>query len=160
MKMNKKMMSMLLALVMLFLLPGTAVQAASKGYGFTYDGVTVYMHGNAQTLIDKMGTPQKKTKAKSCAYDGEDIKYVYKDFTLVTYTQKDGGTEYVQTITFTTKNAKTRRGIGIGSSEKNMKKQYGKARPKYGVYTYKKGKMATLFTVEDAKVTAVEYVAY
>ena len=37
-----------------------------------------------------MGEPNKKSKSKSCAYDGEDIKYVYDEFTLVTYTEKNG----------------------------------------------------------------------
>ena len=95
-----------------------------------------------------------------CAYDGEDIKYVYDDFTLVTYTEKKGGTEYVQSIKFTSKKAKTKEGIKIGSKEKTMKKKYGRARDNFGVYTYKKGKMGITFTVDDGKVSAIQYVAY
>lgn len=88
MKKSKKMISLVLAIAMVLLVPVSVVSAAPKGYGFRYAGVTVYVHGKASGLIDKMGEPNKKSKSKSCAYDGEDIKYVYDDFTLVTYTEK------------------------------------------------------------------------
>ena len=156
----KKIISLVLAIAMVLLVPVSVVSAAPKGYGFRYAGVTVYVHGKAEKLIDKMGEPNKKSKSKSCAYDGEDIKYVYDDFTLVTYTEKKGGTEYVQSIKFTSKKAKTKEGIKIGSKEKTMKKKYGRARDNFGVYTYKKGKMGITFTVDDGKVSAIQYVAY
>ena len=44
--------------------------------------------------------------------------------------------------------------------EKTMKKKYGRARDNFGVYTYKKGKMGITFTVDDGKVSAIQYVAY
>ena len=88
MKKSKKIISLVLAIAMVLLVPVSVVSAAPKGYGFRYAGVTVYVHGKAEKLIDKMGEPNKKSKSKSCAYDGEDIKYVYDDFTLVTYTEK------------------------------------------------------------------------
>lgn len=118
MKKSKKIISLVLAIAMVLLVPVSVVSAAPKGYGFRYAGVTVYVHGKASGLIDKMGEPNKKSKSKSCAYDGEDIKYVYDEFTLVTYTEKNGGTEYVQSIKFTSKKAKTKEGIKIGSKEK------------------------------------------
>ena len=89
MKKSKKIISLVLAIAMVLLVPVSVVSAAPKGYGFRYAGVTVYVHGKASGLIDKMGEPNKKSKSKSCAYDGEDIKYVYDEFTLVTYTGKD-----------------------------------------------------------------------
>ena len=80
MKKSKKIISLVLAIAMVLLVPVSVVSAAPKGYGFRYAGVTVYVHGKASGLIDKMGEPNKKSKSKSCAYDGEDIKYVYDDF--------------------------------------------------------------------------------
>ena len=91
MKKSKKIISLVLAIAMVLLVPVSVISAAPKGYGFRYAGVTVYVHGKASGLIDKMGEPNKKSKSKSCAYDGEDIKYVYDEFTLVTYTEKNGG---------------------------------------------------------------------
>lgn len=75
MKKSKKIISLVLAIAMVLLVPVSVVSAAPKGYGFRYAGVTVYVHGKASGLIDKMGEPNKKSKSKSCAYDGEDIKY-------------------------------------------------------------------------------------
>ena len=160
MKKFNKVIGLVMALVIMFMVPFSVTQAAPKGYAFKYAGVTVYVHGKASKLIDKMGEPNKKTKSKSCAYAGEDIKYVYDDFTLVTYTEKEGGTEYVQSIKFTSKKAKTKEGIKIGSKEKTLKKKYGRAKDNFVVYTYRKGKMGIVFTVEDSKVTAIQYVAY
>ena len=125
MKKSKKIISLVLAIAMVLLVPVSVVSAAPKGYGFRYAGVTVYVHGKASGLIDKMG-----------------------------------GTEYVQSIKFTSKKAKTKEGIKIGSKEKTMKKKYGRARDNFGVYTYKKGKMGITFTVDDGKVSAIQYVAY
>ena len=74
--------------------------------------------------------------------------------------EKNGGTEYVQSIKFTSKKAKTKEGIKIGSKEKTMKKKYGRARDNFGVYTYKKGKMGITFTVDDGRVSTIQHVAY
>ena len=69
MKKSKKIISLVMAIVMVLLVPVSVVSAAPKGYGFRYAGVTVYVHGKASGLIDKMGEPNKKSKSKSCAYD-------------------------------------------------------------------------------------------
>ena len=138
-------------------------EAAPQGYAFKDSGVTVYVHGEAAKLIEKAGKPEKKKIENSCAYDGQDITYEYKNYTLVTYTEKKGGTEYVQTIKFKNAKVKTDKGIKIGSKKNALIKKYGK---KYtynkigGTYTYKQGKMGIQFTVKDNKVTAIEYVAY
>lgn len=139
MKKSKKIISLVLAIAMVLLVPVSVISAAPKGYGFRYAGVTVYVHGKASGLIDKMGEPNKKSKSKSCAYDGEDIKYVYDEFTLVTYTEKNGGTEYVQSIKFTSKRQRPKKESRL-EAKKNNEKKYGRARDNFGVYTYKKGK--------------------
>lgn len=118
MKKSKKIISLVLAIAMVLLVPVSVVSAAPKGYGFRYAGVTVYVHGKASELIDKMGEPNKKSKSKSCAYDGEDIKYVYDEFTLVTYTEKNGGTEYVQSIKFTSKRQRPKKESRLEAKKK------------------------------------------
>lgn len=150
-----------LALVVSVLAGGlcTNVQAASRGYKFKYKGVTAGINDKAGKLVEKLGdvTPTKK---KSCAYNGESFTYKAKDLTLVTYTTEKGGTEYIQSVEFKTKNVKTAEGIKLGSRESTVKKKYGKnARPEYGVYKFKKGKMMLYITVEDEKVTGIEYLA-
>ena len=134
------------------------VSAKSKNYKFTYKKVTVSMNGSAQKLIKKAGKPIKKTEAKSCAYDGKDRVYQYKDFILYTYSKKDNGPEYINGITFLTSNVKTKEGVKIGSSLKTVKKKYGKAKDNYGLYTYKKGNSKIQIEVKDNVVTNIRYI--
>jgi hypothetical protein len=117
------------------------------------------MHGKAASFIKKAGKAQKTKVSKSCAYDGKDRTYEYKDFILYTYSKSDKGAEYVNGITFKTKKVSTKEGIKIGSSEEKMLETYGDAKAKYGIYTYKKGKSKLQFEVEDGKVTNIRYVA-
>lgn len=134
------------------------VYAKSKSYQFTYKKVTVSMNGSAAKLIKKAGTPVKKNESKSCAYDGKDRVYQYKDFILYTYSNKDNGPEYVSGITFLTSDVKTKEGIKIGSSLKAVKKKYGKAKETYGIYTYKKGNSKIQIEVTDDVVTNIRYI--
>ena len=140
MKKSKKIISLVLAIAMVLLVPVSVISAAPKGYGFRYAGVTVYVHGKASGLIDKMGEPNKKSKSKSCAYDGEDIKYVYDEFTLVTYTEKNGGTEYVQSIKFTSKKGKDQRRNQDWKQRKNNEKEIWKSTRQFRRVHLQKGK--------------------
>lgn len=160
MKHLKKLLAVCLLVVVAVVAAAPAAEAASKGYQFKNAGVTVSVHDKAATFIKKAGKPIKKTKSASCAYDGQDIRYQYKNFVLTTYTNKIGGTEYVHSIEFKTKDVKTKEGIKIGSTEKAMLKAYGKKKPSFGRYSYRKGKMELSFTTKDGKVTGVEYIAY
>lgn len=140
MKKSKKIISLVLAIAMVLLVPVSVISAAPKGYGFRYAGVTVYVHGKASGLIDKMGEPNKKSKSKSCAYDGEDIKYVYDEFTLVTYTEKNGGTEYVQSIKFNFKKGKDQRRNQDWKQRKNNEKEIWKSTRQFRRVHLQKGK--------------------
>jgi hypothetical protein len=135
------------------------VQAASKGYQFKWKGVTISMHGKAKKFIKKAGKAQKTKASKSCAYDGKDRVYQYKDFILYTYSKSDEGAEYVNGITFRTSKAATKEGIKIGSTEEEVLETYGDATPSFGVYTYKKGKSKLQIEVDDGKVVNIRYVA-
>ena len=133
------------------------IQAASKGYVFTYQGATVRMGGKAKKLIKKAGEPEKKKVSKSCAYDGKDRTYQYKDFILSTYSEKDDGPEFVNGITFRTNQVATKEGIRIGSSLEEVEKAYGKGEEDLGVYNYVKGSCRLQVMVTDGKVTNIRY---
>jgi hypothetical protein len=136
-----------------------AVEAASKGYQFKANGATISMNGKAANFIKKAGEPQKKKTKKSCAYNGKDRTYQYEDFILYTYSKTNKGAEYVNGVTFRTDKVETKEGIKIGSTEDEMLEAYGDATPKYGVYTYKKGKSKLQFTVDEGTVTKIRYLA-
>ncbi|MCH5265208.1 MAG: hypothetical protein J1F02_04865 [Lachnospiraceae bacterium] len=137
---------------------GLSAQAKSQGYKFTYKSVTVYMGGPAKKLIKKAGKPKSVKTAKSCAYDGKDRTYKYKDFILYTYSNTDNGPEYVCGITFLTKKVSTKEGIKIGSPYSQVRKKYGTKKDYLGVYTYKKGTSKLQFEVTDDVVTNIRYV--
>ena len=131
--------------------------AGTKGYKFTYKKATVYMGGAAKKFIKKAGKPKKKKASKSCAYKGKDRTYKYADFILYTYSNSDKGAEYVNGITFLTKNVSTKEGIHIGSTFADVKKAYGKGKDNFGIYTYKKGKSRLQIEITNDKVTNLRY---
>lgn len=131
---------------------------AAAGYKFKYKGVTITMHSPAKKFIKKAGKVQKKKVKKSCAYKGKDRTYQYRDFILYTYSKSAKGAEYVMGVTFRTNKVATREGVKIGSPESLIKKKYGKAKAKFGIYTYKKGKCKLQFEIANKKVRNIRYV--
>jgi hypothetical protein len=117
------------------------------------------MNGAAKKLIKKAGKPSKKTVKKSCAYKGKDRTYTYKDFQLKTYSKTNNGAEYVSEIRFRSNKAVTKEGIRIGSSLKDVTKKYGKAKARFGVYTFKKGSSKLQIMLNGNKVSAIRYFA-
>lgn len=154
-----KWMAICMAFIIGFAGMGAAAQAKSAGYQFTNKKVTISMHSNAKKFLKKAGTPLKKKVTKSCAYDGKDRTYTYKDFILYTYSNSNNGPEYVNGITFLTSNVKTKEGIKIGSTLQDVKKKYGTVKDNFGIYTYKKGKCKLQIEITDGKVTNLRYVA-
>lgn len=144
--------------VMLTSLVGSNVQAAPKGFQFVNKGVKVSMNSKATKFIKKAGKPLALKVKKSCAYDGKDRTYKYKGFILYTYSNSNKGPEFVNGITFLNNKVKTKEGITIGSSLKDVQKTYGKGSVKFGIYTYTKGKSRLQIEITDDKVTNLRYV--
>lgn len=148
--------------IMFAMLLGTLnmVSAAPKGYGFTYKRVTVYMKTGAKKLLDKAGRPKAKSESKSCAYDGMDRTYTYKDFIVKTYSKSAKGSEYINSIILLTSNVSTKEGIKIGSSKNDVIDAYGRATANFGVYTYTKGKCKLMIEMDSHdKVSRITYLA-
>ena len=154
----KKLIVLVLAVAVVVAAAPANSQAASKGYQFTYKGVTVYMGAPAAKLLKKAGKPIKTKVEKSCAYKGKDRTYQYKDFILYTYSNTDNGPQYVGEITFLTSSVKTKEGIKFGSTLAQVKKKYGSAKNNLGVYSYTKGNCKLMFEILNNKVTNVKYV--
>ena len=155
----KKIVALCMVIVMLASTAST-VNAAPKGYGFTYNRVTVYMNSKAKSLLDKAGTPKSKSESKSCAYDGMDRTYTYNDFVVKTYSKSEKGSEYINSIVLLTSKVATKEGIKIGSSKNDVIDTYGRARANLGVYTYTKGKCKLMIELnKDDEVSRITYVA-
>lgn len=160
----KRMMAVSLTAVLLCagLSVTKTAEAGSKGYIFKYKGVSVSADSAAKKMISKAGKPQKKQVKKSCAYDGKDRIYQYKDFWLSTYSKTNDGPEYVQQIKFRTSKVKTKEGIKIGSPEKSIVNKYGKGYDQAdqlisNAYVYKKGNCTLKINVKNGKVSAITY---
>jgi hypothetical protein len=159
MKMKKKVWSFLLVVAMIVTLLPVSANAVSKGYVFKYKGVSAKMHGNAASLMKKAGTPLSQKRSKSCAYDGLDSTYVYKDFVLTTYSNSVKGTQYINSISLRTDAVSTTEGIKMGSSYNTVVKKYGKGKDNFGVYIYTKGKSKLQIEITDDEVSSIMYVA-
>lgn len=133
--------------------------ASSKGYVFRYKKVSVQMHGKASALLKKAGKPLASKKSKSCAYKGMDATYIYKDITVTTYSNSDGGIEYINSVTLRTDKVSTKEGIKIGSSYNDVIKKYGQGKENFGVYTYMKGKSKLQIEIVNNVVKKITYVA-
>lgn len=150
------------AIVIAGLIAPQDTQAKSAGYLFKYKGVSVSADSAAKKLISKAGKPQKKQVKKSCAYDGKDRIYQYKDFWLSTYSKTNSGPEYVQQIKFRNAKVKTKEGIKIGSKEATIIKKYGKGYDRTDLlinqaYVYKKGNCTLKISVKNGKVSGIVY---
>ena len=60
-------------------------------------------------------------------------------------------------VTFRTSKVATKECVKIGSPESMVIKKYGKAKPKFGIYTYKKGKSKIQFEVVNKAVRNIRY---
>lgn len=156
---KKKLLAFAVVLSVLVSVFAVPVQAAPKGYIFKYKKVSASMHGKAAALMKKAGRPLSQKRSKSCAYDGLDSTYVYRDFILTTYSHSVKGEQYINSITLLTDKVATKEGIKIGSSYNAVVKKYGKAKGKLGLYTYTKGQSRLQIEVTDDEVSSITYVA-
>lgn len=163
-KTGKKMTGILMIVVLMIgfysVIPsGCRVEAAGKGYCFTYNKVTVSMDKKAAKFIKKAGEPVAVKVKKSCAYKGKDRTYQYQDFILYTYSNSNNGPEYVNCITFLTDQVKTKEGIKIGSTLEEVTDTYGKGKENFGVYTFTKGTSKLQIEITDDIVSNIRYIS-
>ena len=157
-KAMKKVMVYLLVLSMCAPLIFATKSVSAKGYYFEYSDVSVTMGSKAKKLIKAAGKPIAYKKKKSCAFKGYDRTRQYSSFILKTYSNSKKGAEFVNGITFTSSSIKTKEGIHIGSTKKEVTDAYGAKNPNIaGVMIYTKGKTKLLIQIENDKVTKLMY---
>lgn len=145
---------------------GTAATVASKGadvkesaapaassdvYGLTYKGVLVYPGMDAEEAIKALGEGYVKSPdIQSCAFNGIETSYDYKDFVLFV-DNRDGGRYKINTIDIKAATVDCG-GVKIGSSIEDVKKAYGNPTSEevYGL-CYEKNKTQVQFVSTDEK---------
>lgn len=127
-------------------------------FSFKYGQIEINMGGEATPVIAALGATTKAVfETDSCAYQGKDKVYTYKDFELSTF-PKDGK-ECISAVVVTAGSIATPEGISIGSKAADVTNTYGASDGKYGIYRYNKGHTElTFYTAQDGTVEEIEYI--
>lgn len=165
----KKLLSVLLVIGMLTLClagcdeqpakdPDNGTPDASNCYSFTYNNVTMAIHGEAAQAVAALGEPKSYTEETSCAFEGLDKTYYYGGFYLETYPQ--GETDHVSSIWFADDSVSTAEGVCIGDDQAKVEAAYG-ADAYNGTNAYELTKDASKLTIllKDGAVSSIQYTA-
>ena len=141
-----------------FGLPFANQTQTEESYTFKSGLTEIKMGDEAATVIAALGQTTKAVfETDSCAYQGKDKVYTYKDFEVSTF-PKDGK-ECISALVITGANVATPEGISIGSKASDVTKIYGASDGKYGIYRYDKGHSElTFYTDAAGSVEEIEYI--
>lgn len=130
--------------------------AATDGYVFESNGVSISVDGEAEAYISGLGEPLSYFESPSCAFGDLDKIYTYSGFELDTYSLE--GVDYVSAVIFKDDSVSTPEGISIGDSVDKVKELYGEPESEEStIISYVKGKTKLCFLVQDGSVVSVEY---
>ena len=141
-----------------FGLPAKTQTQAEDSYVFKSGDVEIKMGEEAKTVLAQLGAPVKPVfEMDSCAYQGKDKVYSYKDFEVSTYPKN--GKECISAVVVTGASVATPEGIKVGSRAADVTKAYGASDGKYGIYRYQKGNTElTFYTTTAGIVEEIEYI--
>lgn len=136
-----------------------AITAEESVYEIQLPAATIQMNQEAAAVLQALGKEESYFEAPSCAFQGMDKIYTYKDLEITTYPLN--GKEYISSVYFLNGDISTKEGIKIGSSYNDMVKAYGKTyQEQNGVYRYTKKDCELVFYLNKSKVvTNIEYIA-
>ena len=136
--------------------PETAGGAASDGYLFTADGVSIAMDADAAPILERLGEPVSYFEAASCAFEGLDKMYTYQGFEVDTY--PTGEKDYISTVILKDDSVATGEGIAIGDSLEKLQQAYPEGKlQENGMIVCEKGGMKLCFILENDEVKSIEY---
>ena len=131
-------------------------RGAENGYFFEANGVTFCVGDDAMAVADRLGTPNKSSRAPSCAGVGEDIVYVYSGFRVTAYSEQNK--EKIVGIELTNDLFSTVEGVSIGTDSDAVRDIYGTPDSISGaMMEYKSGGVRLQFSISDGKVKAIKY---
>ena len=131
-------------------------QATEESYVFKVDGVSIAMGQDISEFMDSLQGNLGSFDEPSCASDGIDKVYFFKSYQICCF--PDGDNYYVYSVTLQDDTVSTAEGLCIGDSVSKITELYGDEPDIDGVnYSYQKGNSQLLITVEEEKVTAINY---
>lgn len=130
----------------------------ANGFSFSYKGNDVAVNDDIEDVLAKLGEPDSKFEAKSCAFDGMTMFYTYQGFEIDTY-EKDGK-NLVATIVITSDLAETKEGVTIGDAESKLESAYGSDCTKTdNTRVYTMGDCKLTFILKDGVIISIEYLS-
>ena len=136
---------------------------ASDNATFTYKGETFSFLDDLQTTLDKIAPLGKPCADSPIERDDGSKVYSYdetehdSDFFINTFI--DNGKLSVGQISLMGPNAKTSKGIGIGSTVEEIISAYGKPGNSEAIYDYTYDNYILSFDVRDNKVFSINYIS-
>ena len=137
-----------------------APAASSDAYGLTYKGVLVTPGMDAETAIKALGEGYVKSPdIQSCAFNGIETSYDYKDFVLFV-DNRDGGKYKINTIDIKAATVDCG-GVKIGSTIEDVKKIYGNPSSEevYGLCYEKNGTQVQFVSVDEKTISSILFKA-
>lgn len=133
-----------------------SLTAQSSVATFVYNGASVELGENINSVISKIGKASGVTSAPSCHGVGEDKTYTYSGFEIYTYPQNGG--DYVCEI-LVTGSVATSKGVKVGDSESQVISAYGSSYSKSGYfYVYDAGNSKSIqFYIMNGTVQQIDY---
>ncbi|MBR3464550.1 MAG: hypothetical protein IKH23_05705 [Clostridiales bacterium] len=134
----------------------SAPAATGDVYSFTYKGVVVTPGMDAEAAIKALGEGYiKSPEIDSCAFNGKETSYDYKDFVLFV-DNRDGGKYKINTIDIKAATVDCG-GIKLGSPIEDVKKVYGNPSSEevYGLCYEKNGTQVQFVSVDEKTVSSI-----
>ena len=129
----------------------------SSGYTFEYNGVSVSVDTDIETILDKLGEPSSVFEDPSCAGQGTDFVYRYSGVDIYTSPSKDCD-KAISTILIVSDEVETPEGITIGSTQEDVEAAYGTDYSNHnGMLTQEKGGMKLGILIKGGVVDSIQY---
>lgn len=129
----------------------------SSGYTFEYNGVSVSVDTDIETILDKLGEPSSVFEDPSCAGQGTDFVYRYSGVDIYTSPSKDSD-KAISTILIVSDEVETPEGVTIGSTQEEVESAYGTDYSESnGMLTYEKGGMKLGILIKGGVVDSIQY---
>lgn len=132
--------------------------AASSGYTFELNGVTIAMNAEMAPIVEALGEADSYFESESCAFQGLDKVYAYGSVQISTYPVD--GVDYVYTVVLKDDTVETPEGIMIGSATEDVIAAYGDADTQTDTaLSYTKDDSILAFILDNGTVTDITYTA-
>ena len=128
---------------------------AREEYVFYANGVEIEVGDDVDEVIARLGAPNRRAAAESCAGLGCDEVYIYNGFKISAY-REEGECEIVE-IELTNDTVKTAEGISIGSPESALRAAYGEGRDFAGGREYKGEDAILRYYLSEGRVRGIKY---